>query len=76
MKTNLDIVITTKEEAVAFLTALDANGESFHPEDDAHDICWNKCYKPSEDDLDRLNELMFQCHLVCDPCENPFKSNL
>lgn len=38
MKTNLPAAITTIDEAKAFLTELHANGESYHPEDDAHDV--------------------------------------
>lgn len=38
MKTTLPDSINSVEEAKAFLLALHANGESFHPDDDAKDI--------------------------------------
>ncbi len=38
MKTTLPPSIKTIEEAQAFLTQMEANGESYHPEDDAHEI--------------------------------------
>lgn len=38
MRTPLPEQISTIDEAKAFLKALYDNGESFHPEDDPHDI--------------------------------------
>ena len=38
MITTLPTSINTIEEAKAFLTELHKNGESYHPEDSAHDI--------------------------------------
>lgn len=82
MKTTLPTTITTIEEAEAFLTDLYNNGESYHPEDDAHDIVWSGDIFgfPSRDDAMQLNELMHQIYalpgndgrhtdLAFDPCE-------
>lgn len=79
MKTNLPSTIKTIDEAIAFLTELHTNGESFHPEDDATDIAW-ACEPPSDVDRVRLNQLMNDIHnlpgndgrhhdLAFDPCE-------
>jgi len=61
MKTKLPEAIKTIEEAENFLSALHENGESFHPEDDAHDIIWNSIpeeHKPTKAECDQLNKLM------------------
>ena len=47
MKTHLPTSIKTIPEARDFLTALYTNGESFHPEDDAHTIEWDLCEAPT-----------------------------
>jgi hypothetical protein len=57
MKTTLPSKITTVEEAKEFLTALFDNNESYHPEDDAHDIDWTTC-EPTEEEKEQLNKLM------------------
>ena len=81
MKTNLDRKIQDTDQAIAFLTELYRNGESYHPEDDAHDIVWNsksiwggsygipKKDVPTFEDENKLNHLMEQCFIHCDPCE-------
>lgn len=57
MITNLPFRIDTVEEAKEFLTELHNNNETFHPEDDAHDINWTTT-EVSMEEKDRLNELM------------------
>lgn len=57
MKTTLPVSINTVGEAKAFLAELYTNGESFHPEDDAHDILWNEV-EVSPAEADQLNALM------------------
>lgn len=57
MKTILPAAIDTVEEAKNFLHSLHSNGESFHPEDDAHDILWYSA-DPTEEECDQLNKLM------------------
>jgi hypothetical protein len=66
MKTILPSAISTKTEAETFLTDLHNNNESFHPEDDATDI---EIF--SENEGNKLNELMNQIYLIddFDPCE-------
>lgn len=66
MLTNLPIAITTIDEAKAFLTELHANGESYHPEDDAQSIEWNlpTPQKPSSLYCDHLNDLMRQIYAL------------
>lgn len=69
MKTILPESITTAEDAKAFLSELEANGESFHPDDDPKDIVWS-CDPPTAEQCDRLSELMYQCTQIegFDPC--------
>lgn len=57
MRTQLPFCIDTVEEAQEFLRELFDNGESYHPEDDAHDIIWNGTHVDMFE-KDRLNELM------------------
>lgn len=61
MKTNLEIKIDTPKDAKRFLANLHRNGESFHPEDDAHEIVWKTC-SPSFDEREKLNDLMDKVH--------------
>ena len=70
MKTNLDISIQTDEQAVNFLTELHDNNESYHPEDNAHDIIWDE-NRPTKTECDQLNNLMNQIYenTDVDPCE-------
>lgn len=58
MKTVLPAEIKTIEQAKTFLTDLYNNGESFHPEDSAHDIVWGACETPSFEDRQQLDVLM------------------
>ncbi len=72
MKTVLPAAITTVSEAEKFLRELHSNEEIFHPEDDAHQINWNRTDNlPTEAECDQLNELMGQCYELgeFDPCE-------
>ena len=57
MKTQLPKEITTIEQAKDFLTDLYNNNETYHPEDDAHDILW-ETFNPSYEERDQLNKLM------------------
>lgn len=78
MKTKLPESISTVDEAKAFLLELHTNGESYHPEDDAHDIIWGSCEEPTPDECDQLNKLMDDIYslpdigtypnLTFDPC--------
>lgn len=65
LRTNLPDSITSKSEAVYFLTTLYKNGESFHPEDDANDIVWANC-SPTKQECDKLNTLMDQIYKIPD----------
>jgi len=60
MKTQLPQTITTAEEAKAFLDELWRNGETFHPDDNAHDIVWCSHVdpKPTFEQCEQLNNLM------------------
>jgi hypothetical protein len=62
MKTKLPAEIKSVEAAKTFLTILNRNHESFHPEDDAHDIDWtamdSDTDKPTKEECDLLNKLM------------------
>jgi len=74
MKTNLDRTITTQDEAEDFLSELFENGESFHPEDDAHQIIWSCNPAPTDEECDKLNTLISQIYNLpnypeFDPCE-------
>lgn len=68
MKTALPAAIATIEEAKAFLTNLHNNGESYHPEDCAHEVGvyqantnnFIRTFSPSE--ADKLNELFEQIY--------------
>lgn len=73
MKTNLPESINSIEEAKDFLRNLYINGESFHPEDDAHNISWGACEEPTPEECDKLNNLMSDIYEVAkgtdfDPC--------
>lgn len=69
MKTQLPSEIKTIEAAEKFLSELSSNNESFHPEDDAHDIIWSG-ESPSNSDCDQLNKLMDDIYQLedFDPC--------
>jgi hypothetical protein len=71
MKTNLDRTITTQDEAEDFLNELFENGESFHPEDSAHEIVWASCPTPTHNEMIKLNNLMNATFHFdgFDPCE-------
>ncbi len=56
LKTKLPESIKSVDEAKAFLRELHANGEHYHPEDDAHQINWDTC-TPTETEKDKLNKL-------------------
>ena len=58
-KTRLPEQVNTVDEAKSFLCALIANEEVFHPDDDAHGVCWTG-YPPTADQCDHLNKLMYQ----------------
>lgn len=81
MKTTLPVSIKTVEEAKAFLTALHANGEAYHPEDDAHRVDWHATEVITNGDCEQLNRLMKDIYnlpgndgrhcerMIFDPCE-------
>lgn len=60
MKTTLPAAITTRAEAEQFLQSLIDNNETYHPEDNAHDIIWDmpEDQKPTPAEADQLNKLM------------------
>ena len=71
MKTALPFNIVTAKEARAFLSELHANGESFHPEDDASDMYGGPGQKMfTEQEAAQLNALMGQMFRIkgFDPC--------
>lgn len=71
MKTILPTQITTIFDAEAFLRSLHLNDESYHPEDDAHNIIWSKgTDEPTNDECDKLNLLMEEIYALdgFDPC--------
>lgn len=74
MKTQLPLEIKTIKGAEQFLTDLYNNGESFHPEDDAHEIIWSG-KAPTESECNQLNELMDAIYQLedFDPCEHLLK---
>ncbi len=73
MKTTLPKKIETVEEAQNFLLALRANGESYHPEDDAAQIVNGKTGKDmfTKAEAKKVNTLMAQVHALkgFDPCQ-------
>lgn len=80
MITKLPSKINTVAEAKIFLSALHANKEAYHPEDDAHQIEWNICTAPTHAECDLLNYLFIDIynlednngkHInpVFDPCQ-------
>jgi len=71
MKTFLPTEIKTSDDANFFLEQLWKNGESFHPEDNVYDICWNGCEKPSQEELEKLKKLQDDMYSIdgYDPCE-------
>lgn len=70
MKTQIPDSITTIEQAQKFLTELHKNNESYHPEDDAHDIQWDTC-EVSFEECEKLNKLRNDLYKLpdFDPCE-------
>ena len=70
MKTQLPEKIENAAQAVEFLTQLFKNGESFHPEDDAHGIVWAVEDPPTPEECDKLNDLMSDIYDLSDvdPC--------
>lgn len=78
MKTILPAGIGTVEQAKALLTDLHANGEAFHPEDDATDLVTDVF---TQEEGESLNALMLDIYnlpgndgrhvgiLAFDPCE-------
>jgi viroplasmin and RNaseH domain-containing protein len=60
MKTPLPESINSIEEAKSFLSELHANGESFHPDDDAEDIILIETGLPAftKEEAEQLNSLM------------------
>lgn len=70
MKTNINTSIRTQKQAKKFLKELYLNNESFHPEDDAHDIIFSHI-KVSQEDRDTLNKRMEDIYDIggFDPCE-------
>lgn len=71
MKTKLPESINTVEEAKDFLQNLHNNGESYHPEDDAHDILWTGA-NPTPEECDQLNKLMSDIYENIDFYETGF----
>lgn len=85
MKTNLPNSITTIAEAKVFITELHTNGESYHPEADAHYVNWLSIQditnEPTYNEATHLNTLMGEIYnlpgndgrhcepMVFDPCE-------
>lgn len=72
MKTDINIEITNEFEAKAFLSKLHANGEAFHPEDDAFFIINRDGSRFfTDEEAARLNYLMDQIYAIedFDPCE-------
>lgn len=41
-KTNVPNGVASIDEAKKLLVELHANGEQYHPEDDAHLVCWGR----------------------------------
>jgi len=73
MKTKLPDTISSVKDAKKLLQELFLNDESFHPEDDAHDIvdCFGE-YLFTIEEGKKLNELMDQIYVELkdfDPCE-------
>lgn len=73
MRTILPESITCVEDARSFIQSLCDKHEQYHPEDDAHDVCWQTT-KVSWDEAERLNLLMGQIYALpevpekYDPC--------
>lgn len=74
MKTNLNIIISTIEEAKLFFDELVKNNEDYHPEDDAHEIVFigtdgKRCF--TDEEAIKLNLLMDSVFEIegFDPCE-------
>lgn len=68
MKTNLNRIIDSKEDAEQWLTDLFNNGELWHPDDEAFDIDWPTM--PTVTELQMAHVLMTQ---VCIHHEAPCK---
>jgi hypothetical protein len=73
MTTKLPTQLTNESEVVNFITDLYNNGEFFHLDDDAKDIINNKTNQRlfTDDEADKLNELMEQAFNVCKVWELP-----
>lgn len=73
MKTILPKSINSIEDANKLLRELFENNESFHPEDDAHDVIDVHTNKEifTEEEADKLNDLIGQMYEIdgYDPCE-------
>jgi hypothetical protein len=71
MKTNLNRVIESEQDALEYLWELYDNGEAYHPEDDASDIVYRSTdIQPNEDEIEQLNSLMECVYMyIYDPCE-------
>jgi hypothetical protein len=79
MKTIIPETISSIEEAEKFLTDLHNNGETYHPEDDAHMIDW-ETVEVSDQEKDALNNAMIDIYnlpgndgrhdssIIFDPC--------
>lgn len=83
--TVLPTAINTVIEAKEFLTALANNNESYHPEDDAHEVgspfngVFHRLFEPAEcDQLNKLIEDIYNLpgndgrhcgNMIFDPCE-------
>lgn len=58
MLTKLPQSINTVQEAKNFLTSLALNNESYHPDDNAHEIIWINKPIPTFEECEQLNKLM------------------
>lgn len=70
-KTNIPESITTIDGAIFFILALIRNDEAFHPDDDPHDVIWQKGCDPTDKQLHYLKKAMADCHKLehFDVCE-------
>ena len=73
METILPQTIKFIPAAKEFLSELHKNGETYHPEDDAHDIVWGMPIdtQPTRKECDQLNNLMDEINILegFDACE-------
>jgi hypothetical protein len=74
MKTNLNRTISNQDDAENFLRELFENGESFHPEDDAHNIIRIATGERlfTDEESDKLNDLMSSMYEVGFDCDDDF----